>query len=165
MHTPEPWLRGPLPGCSLLITPVLHSFLQVREDLRRHASGLTSAEVWCSVEGDSIGFHLKHMAGSIERLTAYLTGVPLTSEQLTAARLENEGEEGADELIALVEAALTASEQQLHAVKQESLYDARVVGRKALPTNVLGLLVHLAEHTQRHLGQVITLSKSVRQSA
>jgi uncharacterized damage-inducible protein DinB len=147
-----------------LVTPVLHSFQQVREDLEQYASGLAPRDVWCNVDGASIGFHLKHMAGSVERLTAYLTGVPLTSGQLEAAQWENEGEEGADTLIALLHSALSESEQQLRAIQPQSLYDGRVVGRKALPTNVLGLLVHLAEHTQRHLGQVITLTKLVRQS-
>jgi hypothetical protein len=164
MDTPEPWLRGSIPGVSPLIMPVLHSFLQVREDLQKYALGLGPSDVWCNVNGASMGFHLKHIAGSVERLTAYLMGAELTPEQIAAVRAEHMADEDSDSLITLVDLALCASEQKLRTIAPESLHDERAVGRKRLPTTVLGLLVHLAEHTQRHLGQIITLSKIVRQS-
>jgi uncharacterized damage-inducible protein DinB len=165
MDNPEPWLRGPLLGVPPLVMPVLHSFMQVREDLHKYAAGLSDAEVWCDVNGVSLGFHLKHIAGSVERLTAYLMGAQLTADQLAAAKRESLGDEGSDALIEVIEQALATAEKQLRAIDPKTLYDPRSVGRKALPTNVIGLLVHLAEHTQRHLGQVITLAKIVRHSA
>ena len=51
---------------------------------------------------------------------------------------------------------------QLAATPPESLGDERLVGRAALPSTVRGLLFHGAEHTQRHVGQVITTAKIVR---
>lgn len=165
MHDPEPWLRGPLPGVPPLILPVFHSFLQIRENLQTYVTGLSASDVWCDVHGGSLGFHLKHLAGSVERLTAYLMGMDLTAVQVEAVLTEKHGEEDADSLIRLVDGALWASEEKLRAIAPDSLYDKRTVGRKRLPTTVLGLLVHLAEHSQRHLGQIITLSKIVRQSS
>lgn len=165
MPTPEPWLRGPLPGAAPWIVPVLHSFMQVREDLQKYVAGMSTSEIWCDVNNGSIGFHMKHIAGSVDRLTAYLTGNELTPEQLNALARERAGSEDADSLIGLIDGALASCEQQLRTIPSESLYEQRTVGRKRLPTTVLGLLVHLAEHTQRHLGQIITLAKIVRQSS
>jgi len=42
-----------------------------------------------------------------------------------------------------------------------TLTDARAVGRQRLPSTVIGLLVHAAEHTTRHAGQIITTAKIV----
>ncbi|MBV8896099.1 MAG: DUF664 domain-containing protein [Acidobacteriaceae bacterium] len=162
MPEPEPWLRGPLRDVHPLIQPVLHSFAQVREDLACHASGLAAEQVWRRVAGSSLGFHLKHLAGSIDRLTTYLAERELTEEQLLALRQEASGNENADELLKCVEEALAASEERLREMDVNRLYEARAVGRKRLPTTLIGLLVHLSEHTQRHLGQAITTAKILR---
>jgi hypothetical protein len=159
---PEPWLRGPLPDVCPLIQPVFFSFIQVREDLARHCAGVTREQVWRRVGGTSLGFHLKHVAGSVDRLTTYLLGSQLSEEQLRMLSAESQGSETADELLGLVDRALTASEKRLRELNPESIYDSRAVGRKRLPTTVIGLLVHLSEHTQRHLGQAITTAQLVR---
>ena len=159
---PEPWLRGPLPGVHPLMQPILFSFAQVREDLAKHTAGLTSEQVWQKHGRASLGFHLKHLAGSVDRLTTYLTGHELSEMQLRALREENSGQEDAAALRKLVDDALSASEQRLRTLDPRQIYDPRTVGRKKLPTTVLGLLVHLAEHTQRHLGQAITLAKCLQ---
>ena len=159
---PEPWLRGPLPGVHPLVQPILFSFAQVREDLAKHTAGLTSEQVWQKHGRASLGFHLKHLAGSVDRLTTYLTGHELSEMQLRALREENSGQEDAAALRKLVDDALSASEQRLRTLDPRQIYDPRTVGRKKLPTTVLGLLVHLAEHTQRHLGQAITLAKCLQ---
>jgi hypothetical protein len=164
MSLPEPWLRGSIPDVPPLIVPVLHSYLQVREDLQHHVGGLDAAAVWCVLDQASIGFHLKHMAGSVDRLTTYLMGDALSTSQIEALSAEHEGLEDADTLIQHVTRALDASEGALRNLSPDVIYESRQVGRKALPTTVLGLLVHLAEHTQRHLGQVIILAKLARQS-
>jgi hypothetical protein len=92
---PEPWLRGPLPGIHPLVAPVFFSFAQVREDLSRFTAGLTVEQIWKSFPpASSLGFHLKHIAGSIDRLATYLAGSQLTSEQLHD--LHHESEPGAD---------------------------------------------------------------------
>ena len=163
MAIPEPWLRGPLADVHPLIMPVFFSFAQVREDLGRYLPGLTVEQIWRPFDSASVGFHVKHMAGSVDRLTTYLMGHPLSDEQLHSLHAEQVGNEDAPALLAQVDAALQSSETQLRTIDPDALYAPRTVGRKALPTTVLGLIVHLAEHTQRHLGQTITLCKALRQ--
>lgn len=143
--------------------PVLFTFQQLREDLERHTAGLTREQVWRKMGSAPIGFHLKHIAGSIDRLTTYLLGRQLTSEQLAFLKQESSGDEDLPELLRQIDTSLQRGEERLRGISAESLFDARGVGRKALPTTVLGLLVHIAEHTQRHLGQAITLSQVLRQ--
>ena len=158
----EPWLRGPLDGLHPLIQPVFFSFAQVREDLARHVAGLTRDQMWHTCGGASVGFHLKHLAGSVDRLTTYLLGGQLSEEQLRALREEHAGDQDTDDLLKLVDEALTRSEERLQGLDPQRIYEARAVGRKQLPTTVIGLLVHLSEHTQRHLGQAITTAKLLR---
>ena len=143
--------------------PVFFSFAQVREDLAKHTAGLSREQVWQKIGWTSLGFHLKHLAGSVDRLTTYLMGGQLSEEQLRSLRRETEGTEEIGELLRMVNEALAASEEKLRTIDPSRLYEERTVGRKALPTSVIGLLVHVAEHTQRHLGQAITLAQIVRQ--
>jgi uncharacterized damage-inducible protein DinB len=145
-----------------LVQPVVFSFAQVREDLAKHVRGLTCEQVWNTRGGPSLGFHLKHLAGSVDRLTTYLLKGELSEEQLRALREEANGHESADELLKVVDDALTTSEERLRSIDPDSLYQPRSIGRKRLPSTVIGLLVHLSEHTQRHLGQAITTAKFLR---
>jgi uncharacterized damage-inducible protein DinB len=163
MSSPEPWLRGPLAGVHPLVMPVFFSFAQVREDLAKHTQGLTDEQVWTVAGGTSVAFHLKHIAGSVDRITTYLLGSQLTEQQLQTLRQESVPDAGLTQLLAAVDDSLRDSEERLRSIDPASIYDVRAVGRKALPTTVIGLIVHLAEHTQRHLGQTITLCKAVRQ--
>jgi uncharacterized damage-inducible protein DinB len=160
---PEPWLRGPIPGVAPLVMPVFFSYAQVREDLRRHTAGVSDDQVWQSVACHSLGFHLKHMAGSVDRITTYLLGRPLEAGQLSFLKQESRPPGTLEELLELIEQSLTRSEEGLCQIDAASLYAARTVGRRALPTSVIGLIVHLAEHTQRHLGQAILIAKILRQ--
>jgi uncharacterized damage-inducible protein DinB len=164
-QTTEPWLRGPLAGVHPLVMPLFFTFEQVREDLRKHTAGLTSEQVWRK-KGDlpTLGFHLKHLAGSVDRLITYLFGEQLSQEQLRSMPGESQGEEGIPELLELIDRHFAAAEDRLRQIDPQKMYEARSVGRKALPTTVLGLLVHTAEHTQRHLGQAITTAKLLRQT-
>jgi uncharacterized damage-inducible protein DinB len=143
--------------------PVFFSFAQVREDLAHHLEGLTEAQLWHRFGKVSIGFHLKHIAGSVDRLTTYLKRQQLSQEQLRALEEEHSPELPLPELLARVDASLANTESYLKTLDPKTLYEPRAVGRQALPTTVVGLIVHLAEHTQRHLGQAITLSGVVRQ--
>ncbi|MDQ2777426.1 MAG: DinB family protein [Acidobacteriota bacterium] len=163
MSSPEPWLRGPLAGVHPLVMPVFFSFAQVREDLAKHTHGLTDEQVWTTAGGSSAGFHLKHIAGSVDRITTYLLGSQLTEQQLQSLRQESVPDAGLAQLLTSVDDSLRDSEERLRSIDPASIYDVRAVGRKALPTTVIGLIVHLAEHTQRHLGQAITLCKAARQ--
>jgi hypothetical protein len=146
-----------------LITPVFHSFLQVREELAQHTAGLETEQVWHVVAGTSLGFHLSHIAGSVDRLSTYLAGEQLTDAQLKFLGHEPEGGASLATLLVLIDERLSACEERLRQIDPSSYAEPRAVGRRALPTTVLGLMVHLAEHTQRHLGQAILLSKLVRQ--
>lgn len=162
---PEPWLRGPIADVSPLLAPTLHAYQQVREDLRRWTADLTAEQLWRTF-GDvpSVGFQLRHIAGSIDRLTTYLRGEQLSERQLAALRREAEAGADAGTLLSEVEKAIAASEAVIRDLAVETLPEPRSVGRKALPTTVMGLVVHLAEHTQRHVGQAITTAKLARQS-
>ena len=164
---PEPWLRGPIKGLHPLVMPVFFSFAQVREEISTYLpgltlQGLTKAQLWRPVGNASVGFHLKHLAGSIDRLATYLLGSHLSADQLAALESEKLPDQELPELLEAIETSLKSAEEKLKTINPEDLYQARSVGRQALPTTVLGLIVHLAEHTQRHLGQAITLSMIVR---
>lgn len=166
----EPWLRGPLPGVHPLVAPTLHAFAQAREDLAHWTEGLTDAQIWARPQGLApVGFQLRHIAGSVERLTTYLRGKQLTAQQLEAVRRETDHNEtnpgpGLRALLEEVNEALDQSEQMLRTLDPASLYEPRSVGRKQLPTTVIGLVIHLAEHTQRHVGELIVTSKVARKS-
>ena len=158
----EPWLRGPLEGIHPLVMPVFFSFAQVREDLATHTAGLSDEAVWRKFGRVSLGFELKHIAGSVDRLTTYLEGGQLTRRQLETLRQESEPDQSLEELLASIDAQLANTEDQLRLLDPATLYGRRAVGRQTLPTTVLGLLVHLCEHTQRHLGQAILLASLLR---
>jgi hypothetical protein len=159
----EPWLRGPLEGVHAIFAPTLHAYAQAREDLAHWTSGLTNDHIWSRTHGLApVGFHLRHIAGSVERLTAYLRGQQLTPEQLEAIQHEMDPGQGRDELLRIVDDSFFRSEQVIRILDPATLTDSREVGRERLLTTVAGLLVHLAEHTQRHVGEAIITAKLVR---
>jgi len=162
----EPWLNGPIEGVPAHLMPVFHSFAMVREDLARYTAGLTTEDVWRRTGSlPSLGFHLRHMGESVDRLVTYLCGEQLSEAQI--ATLKQEGEPGGQslaELLAGVDAKLCDAEARLRTVAKDSMEEPRYIGKKRLPSTVLGLLVHIAEHTQRHLGQAITTAKLARET-
>jgi uncharacterized damage-inducible protein DinB len=166
MTNPEPWLCGPLEGFSRWTMPAAHALLQSRQDIETHAGGLTVEEVWREPGGaPSVGFHLRHIAGSIDRLLAYAAGQGLTEEQfryLAAERISGDPPATARTLIDFAQAKIDEAVAVIRATPDESLFDDRAVGRARLPTYVLGLLFHIAEHTQRHTGQLIATAKIAR---
>jgi uncharacterized damage-inducible protein DinB len=162
----EAWLRGPLEGVDPLLMPAAHALVQASEDIERAASGLTIGELWVKPGGAaSLGFHLRHVAGSIDRLLTYARGERLnTAQRAFLAAEQDAGEPAADAatLVRDAQAAIAVALSVLRSTPSSALLEPCTVGRAALPTNVLGLLVHIAEHTQRHTGQVITTAKIVR---
>jgi uncharacterized damage-inducible protein DinB len=158
---PEPWVRGPIPGVHPLIAPVLYAFQQAREDLAKFTEGLTPEQLWASPHGfGSAGFHIVHIAGSTERLMSYLQKRELTTEQMQALRDESRPLGiGREEVLAVLNRALREAEGVVRATDPATLEEPRGVGRKRLPTTVIGLLTHIAEHTQRHVGQAISACK------
>lgn len=162
---PEPWLRGPLAEVHPLVTPALHAYSQAREDIARWTDGLTDAQIWSRPLGLApVGFQLRHIAGSVERLTTYLRGEQLTPQQLEAIPREMDPGPGRTRLLTEVQEALDKSEQVIRALDPATLTEPRSVGRKHLPTTVVGLVVHLAEHTQRHVGELIITAKLAQRS-
>ena len=162
---PEVWLRGPLPDYIDELQPVAHSLLQVREELERITS-LTAAQLWARPGGAaSIGFHLKHLAGSLDRLMTYARDKPLSVSQYEyLAAEEQEHSENAEALVRQALAAIDRALMQVRGTPLCTLDEAREVGRHRLPSTVLGLLFHAAEHAQRHSAQIITTAKIVRSS-
>jgi len=165
-HEPEPWLRGPLPGIPALLQPVGHAFMMAAEDVAAAVLDLGPDELWIQPGGvASIGFHLAHLSGSTDRLLTYARGTPLSEAQRAA--LAREGAISAirpplAELLALWGATVNAALQQLAATPDSTLSEPREVGRARLPSTVLGLLFHAAEHASRHTGQVVTTATMVR---
>ena len=162
---PEAWLRGPIDGIDSFLQPAAHALVQAREDLDRATAGISTAQLWlCPNGAASLGYHLRHAAGSLDRLLSYARGQQLNERQL--AELKREGEPGtppqdAPALVAHVRGAIDAALAQLRATRRDQLLEARAVGRAQLPSTVLGLLFHAAEHTTRHMGQAITTAKLI----
>jgi hypothetical protein len=161
----EVWQRGPVAGFEPLLMPVVHALIQVREDLDRLAGEVTAGQVWLRPGGAaSIGFHVRHAGGALDRLFTYARGESLSDAQRAALREEGTpGEPPASlrEVVAGVDAMIERALQQLATTARDSLLDERKLGRAGLPTTVLGLLFHAAEHSTRHVGQAITTAKIV----
>jgi uncharacterized damage-inducible protein DinB len=161
--SPEPWLRGTLTDVPPVHRGALHALELAKEDIGHWCRGLTDAQLNARPAGlPSIAFHLRHIARSVDRLLTYAEGKGLRSAQRGALESELDAMATAQELFSEFEVALGAAAARIRALVCIPLDEARQVGRKALPTTVAGLLVHVAEHTQRHVGQAITTAKVVR---
>jgi hypothetical protein len=163
---PEVWLRGPLPEYPPGLMPVAHALLQAREDIERVAAGATADELWRR-PGDAApaGYHLQHLAGSLDRLLTYARGEPLSETQRAALGAEGTPGTSGMVLVPAVLAQIDRALDQLRLTPADTLGDPREVGRARWPSTVLGLLYHAGEHTSRHVGQLITTLKVVRGSA
>jgi steroid delta-isomerase-like uncharacterized protein len=156
-------MRGPLPGVHPFVANLFYTFTQAREELTAALDGLSGEEVWSRPYGlASIGFHVRHMGGAAERLGVYLRGGQLSEEQLKDMRAESDAGAGTEELLAGLRARQEQVEELVKQIDLAELTQPREVGRKRLPSTAIGLIVHIAEHTQRHLGQAITMAKLVR---
>jgi len=160
MTQPEAWMRGPVDGIPPLLMPVAHALIGAREEVAAAIQALETDVLWSRPGGAaSAGFHARHLAGSLDRLFTYARGEGLSDEQFAALPREQapgDPPPTARELIHVVETQVEKALAQLRATDEATLLEFRGVGRKQLPSNVLGLLFHAAEHTQRHVGQVVT---------
>lgn len=175
---PEPWLRGPAfapsglrrgkPGATIpaLLQPAAHAFILSLEDCEVAVRDLPVDAIWREHSGAaSLGFHLRHLVGATDRLLTYARGEALTSAQKAALAVERTPGDPRPTAAELVEAwreGVNRALAQLAATPESALLDVRGVGRAQLPSNVLGLLFHAAEHASRHTGQVVTTAKIVR---
>lgn len=162
---PEPWLRGPIPDVPALLQPVAHALTMAKEDVHSTFSGLADREIWQRPGGvTSLGFHLLHLSGATDRLFTYARGETLSETQLAAVAREKQVDverPPLEELLATWDATFSAALLQLRTTESDTLLEARVVGRDRLPSSVLGLLFHAAEHAARHTGQVVTTGQLV----
>ena len=160
---PEVWLRGPVEGISAYLMPAAHALLQAKEDVKRLAADIEESGLWERANGAaSIGFHLLHISGSLDRLASYARGQSLSNEQRQTLALEKANGDPSLSIKTLVEkleATIESTLQQLRETPNETILEERRVGAAGLPSNVLGLLFHAAEHTQRHVGQMIATLK------
>ena len=161
--TPEPWLRGPLPGVHPLLAPILYSLKQAREDLQYWTSGLTPEQLWSKPHGlTPLGFHIRHIGGSIDRLVTYMMGNQLSDTQLEYLKTEENPGATLEALLTDLEQKLAAAEHAVLSIDPSTLDQPRQVGRRLLRSTVGGLLTHTAEHTQRHVGQAIVTAKLLK---
>ncbi|MEO7215744.1 DinB family protein [Mucilaginibacter sp.] len=163
---PEVWLRGPLPEIPVLLQPVAHALLQAREELNELMTDFPDELLWEKVAGmASPGFHLQHLTGVLNRLFTYAQNEILTPGQLEYLSKEGKPTNKTYTTPYLVEAfnkQVDAALTQLSGVDTASLSDYRPVGRGKLPSTVIGLYTHSAEHTMRHLGQLLVTVRVVR---
>jgi uncharacterized damage-inducible protein DinB len=159
---PEPWLRGTLNDVPAVQRAVLHALELAREDLERWCDGLSDEELHARPDGIApVAFHLRHIARSIDRLLTYAEGNQLSAEQTSAMKAEMEPRGNRNELMAELMVAIAKSGKRIRAFSGQQMQEERHVGKKQLPASVGGLLVHVADHTQRHVGQAITTAKIV----
>ena len=161
---PEVWLRGPVAEVPPLLQPVAHALLQATEEIEILLNDFPETLVWENLAGlASPGFHLLHIAGVFDRLCTYAKGEALSKEQLVYLKEESKPRPySVAELIALVDAAVQRMLNELKQTDEATLTTKRTVGRKALPSTVQGLLFHAAEHTMRHLGQLLVTVKVLK---
>jgi len=160
----EPWLRGTLTEVDTVRPGVLHALELAREDVARWCGELTDAELEARPLGlPSVGFQMRHMVRSLDRLLTYAEGRQLNEEQLALMKSEMDVKGRREDLFAEFERGVEAAMERVRSIGPTSYEEVRGVGRKMLPTSVGGLLVHCADYTQRHVGQAVTTAKLVRQ--
>ena len=160
----EPWLTGRLNDMPPVLAALLYSFAHAREDLSRWTEGLTDEQIWRrSGEVASIGFHIRHLAGSVDRLISYAAGEQLNALQLAELKAEqNESGPTREELLTFLDEKISRAEALVNAIDPSSFTLIREIGRKRVPVPLGVLLVHISEHTQRHVGAAIVTTKIVR---
>lgn len=160
---PEPWLRGTLTEVPAVQRAVLHALELAREDVERWCEGLSDSELNARPGGiPSVAFHLRHITRSLDRLLTYAEGSQLSPDQIIIMKSELDPGATRNELLAELVVGFSKSVRRIRAFSVQQLQELRHVGKKQLPASVGGLLVHIADHTQRHVGQAITTSKIVR---
>jgi uncharacterized damage-inducible protein DinB len=163
---PEVWLRGPVENIPSLLQPVAHALLQAREEVNELLKDFPNELLWEKPAGAaSTGFHLQHLSGVLDRLFTYAEGRQLEKEQLAALKREGDSQQSETTATGLVEAFNVQVDKSLEFVSkvdEQKLSEYRSVGRAQLPSTMMGCLFHAAEHTMRHLGQLIVTVRVVK---
>jgi len=160
---PEPWLRGTHTDTPAVIRAVIHTLELCREDIEKHCARLSDEQLNARPAGVAhITFHLRHIVRSLDRLLTYAEGRQLSDAQMQALKTEIEPDATASALMSEFKTGIDNAQGRLRAFADIDLEQPRAVGRKQLPASVGGLLVHCADHTQRHTGQAVTTAKIVQ---
>ncbi|MCF6406475.1 DinB family protein [Chitinophaga filiformis] len=162
MKQPEVWMRGPVEGIPALLQPVAHTLLQAQEEIHALMENFPETLLWQQPAGvASAGFHLQHITGVLDRLFTYAAGQSLSDAQLSYLAGEGKQAEGVTvtSLLSAFDTQVAAAITTLKLTDESTLADFRGVGRKQLPSTVMGLLFHSAEHTMRHTGQLLVTVK------
>ena len=160
---PEPWLRGSLTDVPPVQRAVLHALELAKQDLERWSSDLSEEELHARPGGIApVAFHLKHIVGSTDRLLTYAEGKMLTAEQISFMKAELDGASSRAALFDQLARHWEASAIRVRSFSPAHLSEPRTVGRQQMPTTLAGLLVHVADHTMRHVGQAVTTAKIVK---
>lgn len=163
-NKPEVWLRGPVAEIPALLQPVAHALLQAREEINSFMNGFPDELLWEKPAGvASPGFHLRHLTGVLDRLFTYAKAETLSEEQLQYLKQEEKPSAvTTKELVEHFNQQIDKAIAQLIVTDEKTLTETRGVGRKQIPSTVLGLLFHAAEHTQRHTGQLMVTAKILK---
>jgi len=155
----EVWQRGPLPEVPALLQPVAHALLQAREEINEYMEAFPAELLWTKLAGKAnVGFHLQHLSGVLDRVFTYARAEKLSEFQF--AQLAEEGHDSQDgysthDLVERFNKQVDSALKQLIETDESTLTNYRGVGRAGLPSTVIGLLFHAAEHTMRHVGQLM----------
>ncbi|MCR9227804.1 MAG: DinB family protein [Flavobacteriaceae bacterium] len=156
--TQEYWLSGPIPDVPALLQPAAHALLQSVREVKVHVSDFPEDRLWEKpFDRASVGFHLRHLTGVLDRLLTYAKEETLTDAQFQYLKNETNGENApsSQELTADFQTKVDQALDYFKTIPETTLTDQRFVGRKKLPTTMIGLLFHAAEHSQRHVGQLL----------
>jgi uncharacterized damage-inducible protein DinB len=161
---PEFWLSGPVDGLNALLQPVAHALLQARREVEEIMQDFPDNHLWERPSGvASVGFHLQHLSGVLDRLCTYARGEQLSGIQMDALKKEGQAFDDAsvNTLVSRFHEQVENTLLQLQSTGKDALLEVRYVGRKMIPSNVIGLLFHAAEHTQRHTGQLLVTARII----
>jgi uncharacterized damage-inducible protein DinB len=162
---PEPWLRGTLTEVDPVQRAVLHALELAKEDLDKWCGDLSDEELNARhADVAPVAFHLRHISRSTDRLLTYAENRSLSAEQIAAMKQELEPGGTRDTLFAELNGGLGSAAARIRAFSPSALSESRSAGRQQMPTTVAGLLIHVADHAQRHVGQVVTTAKIIKNS-
>jgi uncharacterized damage-inducible protein DinB len=164
-QTLEVWMRGPIAGLIPLLQPVAHAILQAREEVNMMMVDFPDELIWEKPAGvASVAFHLQHLSGVLDRLFTYANNQILNEDQLELLALESDTTQflTVKGLLTRFNNQVNKALTQLKNIEEKTLLEPRGIGRKQIPTNQLGLLFHAAEHTQRHVGQLLVTIKFLK---
>lgn len=166
-ETLEVWMRGPVAGLAPLLQPVAHAILQAREEINLLMIDFPDELIWEKPSGvASVAFHLQHLSGVLDRLFTYANNQILNEDQLELLALESDTTQylTVKDLLTRFNNQVNKALTQLKNIDEKTLLEPRGIGRKQIPTNLLGLLFHAAEHTQRHTGQLYVTVRILQNS-